>query len=196
MRATDGSISAEFQSVRLGLGDGLAGLAAKTRKAYWTADYFADHRFQHTGGHRPRRRGRGHRRHLWDAAHRGRRLRRCPLRREPVPAAVQPRRGRPSRLAGDPRRCLDRPGPGAGRDRAGPRGTLGGSRHGPSPHRRCRAGGGRTGALASSILARLGRTGRATDCGRRSPRGRNRRARRVHRGGADRPSHGGARPTP
>ena len=49
MRATDGSISAEFQSVRLSLGDGLGGLAAKTRKAYWTADYFADHRFQHTG---------------------------------------------------------------------------------------------------------------------------------------------------
>ena len=49
MRATDGSISAEFQSVRLGLGDGLGGLAAKTRKAYWTADYFADQRFQHTG---------------------------------------------------------------------------------------------------------------------------------------------------
>jgi len=49
MRATDGSISAEFQSVRLGLGDGLGGLAAKTRKAYWTADYFSDHRFQHTG---------------------------------------------------------------------------------------------------------------------------------------------------
>ncbi len=49
MRATDGSISAEFQSVRLSLGDGLGGLAAKTRKAYWTADYFADQRFQHTG---------------------------------------------------------------------------------------------------------------------------------------------------
>jgi DNA-binding PucR family transcriptional regulator len=49
MRATDGSISAEFQSVRLDLGAGLGGLAAKTRKAYWTADYFADHRFQHTG---------------------------------------------------------------------------------------------------------------------------------------------------
>ena len=49
MRATDGSISAEFQTVRLGLGHGLGGLAAKTRKAYWTVDYFADHRFQHTG---------------------------------------------------------------------------------------------------------------------------------------------------
>ncbi len=49
MRATDGSISAAFQSVRLALGDGLGGLAASTRKAYWTADYFADRRFQHTG---------------------------------------------------------------------------------------------------------------------------------------------------
>jgi GAF domain-containing protein len=49
MRATDGSISAEFQTVRLSLGHGLGGLSASTRKAYWTADYFADHRFRHTG---------------------------------------------------------------------------------------------------------------------------------------------------
>lgn len=49
MRATEGSISGAFQSVRLALGDGLGGLAASTRKPYWTADYFADHRFQHTG---------------------------------------------------------------------------------------------------------------------------------------------------
>ncbi|MDQ6715203.1 MAG: GAF domain-containing protein, partial [Actinomycetota bacterium] len=49
MRATDGSISPAFQAVRLALGDGLGGLAASTRKAYWTADYFADRRFQHTG---------------------------------------------------------------------------------------------------------------------------------------------------
>lgn len=49
MRATDGSISAAFQAVRLALGDGLGGLAASTRKSYWTADYFADRRFQHTG---------------------------------------------------------------------------------------------------------------------------------------------------
>ncbi|MDQ2782837.1 MAG: helix-turn-helix domain-containing protein [Actinomycetota bacterium] len=48
VRATDGSISAQFQSVRLSLGDGLGGLAASARKAYWTADYFADERFQHT----------------------------------------------------------------------------------------------------------------------------------------------------
>jgi len=49
MRATDGSISGAFQVVRLALGDGLGGLAASTHKAYWTADYFADRRFQHTG---------------------------------------------------------------------------------------------------------------------------------------------------
>ncbi len=49
MRATDGSVSVEFQNVRLPLGHGLGGLVASTRKPYWTADYFADHRFQHTG---------------------------------------------------------------------------------------------------------------------------------------------------
>ncbi|MGI8718564.1 MAG: helix-turn-helix domain-containing protein [Lapillicoccus sp.] len=48
MRATDGSVSAAFQSLRLALGDGLGGLAAATRKPYWTADYLADRRFQHT----------------------------------------------------------------------------------------------------------------------------------------------------
>lgn len=49
MRATDGSVSTEFQTVRLSLGHGLGGLVAKTHKPYWTADYFNDHRFQHTG---------------------------------------------------------------------------------------------------------------------------------------------------
>ena len=49
MRATDGSVSAVFQSVRLALGAGLGGLVASTHKPYWTADYFNDHRFQHTG---------------------------------------------------------------------------------------------------------------------------------------------------
>jgi DNA-binding PucR family transcriptional regulator len=49
MRATDGSVSAEFQRVRLSLGDGLGGLVASTHKPYWSADYLADHRFQHTG---------------------------------------------------------------------------------------------------------------------------------------------------
>ena len=49
MRATDGSVSARFQSVRLSLGDGLGGLVASTHRPYWTADYFADERFSHTG---------------------------------------------------------------------------------------------------------------------------------------------------
>ena len=48
MRATDGSVSAAFQSVRLSLGDGLGGLVAATHKPYWTADYQADQRFSHT----------------------------------------------------------------------------------------------------------------------------------------------------
>ncbi len=48
MRATSGSVSAAFQSVRLALGDGLGGLVASTRKPYWTADYAADSRFAHT----------------------------------------------------------------------------------------------------------------------------------------------------
>ncbi len=43
------SVSTEFQTVRLSLGHGLGGLVAKTHKPYWTADYFNDHRFQHTG---------------------------------------------------------------------------------------------------------------------------------------------------
>lgn len=48
MRATDGSVSADFQSLRLSLGDGLGGLVASTHKPYWTADYSADQRFSHT----------------------------------------------------------------------------------------------------------------------------------------------------
>lgn len=48
MRVTDGSVSAEFQSLRLSLGDGLGGLVASTHKPYWTADYSADQRFSHT----------------------------------------------------------------------------------------------------------------------------------------------------
>ena len=48
MRATDGSVSAAFQSLRLELGAGLGGLVASTRKPYWTADYREDHRFRHT----------------------------------------------------------------------------------------------------------------------------------------------------
>lgn len=48
MRATDGSVSAAFQSVRLELGAGLGGLVASSRKPYWTPDYWNDERFHHT----------------------------------------------------------------------------------------------------------------------------------------------------
>ncbi|HEY8721426.1 helix-turn-helix domain-containing protein [Pengzhenrongella sp.] len=50
MRATDGSVSPTFQTLRLPLGAGLGGLVAQTRRPYWTADYFADDRFEHTRG--------------------------------------------------------------------------------------------------------------------------------------------------
>jgi hypothetical protein len=46
MRATDGSVSAAFQQLRLPLGAG--GLVAGTHKPYWTADYPVDLRFRHT----------------------------------------------------------------------------------------------------------------------------------------------------
>ncbi|MFG1817362.1 helix-turn-helix domain-containing protein [Kribbella sp. NPDC049174] len=48
MRATDGSVSAAFQQLRLPLGAGLGGLVAETYKPYWTADYPSDSRFRHT----------------------------------------------------------------------------------------------------------------------------------------------------
>ncbi|WP_246267378.1 helix-turn-helix domain-containing protein [Nonomuraea typhae] len=49
MRVTDGSTSAAFQALRLGMGDGLGGLVAQTARPYSTADYPADSRFHHTG---------------------------------------------------------------------------------------------------------------------------------------------------
>ncbi|GAA3242358.1 GAF domain-containing protein [Pseudonocardia petroleophila] len=48
MRATAGSVSARFQTLRLPLGAGLGGLVAQTRRPYWTADYPADERYDHT----------------------------------------------------------------------------------------------------------------------------------------------------
>ncbi|PRX48427.1 sugar diacid utilization regulator [Prauserella shujinwangii] len=48
MRVTDGSASALFQQVRLGMGEGLGGLVAQTARPYATADYPADDRFEHT----------------------------------------------------------------------------------------------------------------------------------------------------
>ncbi|MER7951330.1 GAF domain-containing protein [Streptomyces sp. NPDC096079] len=48
MRVTEGSVSARFQQVRLGMGEGLGGLVAQTARPYVTDDYFQDPRFQHT----------------------------------------------------------------------------------------------------------------------------------------------------
>ncbi|MFJ5217307.1 helix-turn-helix domain-containing protein [Streptomyces sp. NPDC088354] len=48
MRVTEGSVSARFQRVRLGMGEGLGGLVAQTAMPYVTESYFEDERFCHT----------------------------------------------------------------------------------------------------------------------------------------------------
>lgn len=48
VRVTDGSVSALFQDIVLGMGEGLGGLVAQTARPYATADYFNDKRFRHT----------------------------------------------------------------------------------------------------------------------------------------------------
>ncbi|MEV4439654.1 GAF domain-containing protein [Streptomyces sp. NPDC049577] len=48
MRVTDGSVSAGFQQLRLGMGEGLGGLVAQTARPYATDDYLDDPRFRHT----------------------------------------------------------------------------------------------------------------------------------------------------
>ncbi|MFD7028639.1 helix-turn-helix domain-containing protein [Streptomyces sp. NPDC059917] len=48
MRVTDGSVSAAFQQLRLGMGEGLGGLVAQSARPYASADYRADDRFKHT----------------------------------------------------------------------------------------------------------------------------------------------------
>ncbi|MGW3014365.1 GAF domain-containing protein, partial [Streptomyces sp. NPDC001219] len=48
MRVTDGSVSARFQQLRLGMGEGLGGLVAQTARPYVTDNYFHDERFRHT----------------------------------------------------------------------------------------------------------------------------------------------------
>ncbi|WP_426362140.1 helix-turn-helix domain-containing protein [Streptomyces sp. E-08] len=49
MRVTDGSVSAAFQQLRLGMGEGLGGLVAQTARPYASTDYRTDHRYRHTG---------------------------------------------------------------------------------------------------------------------------------------------------
>ncbi|MFH0241322.1 helix-turn-helix domain-containing protein [Streptomyces sp. HK10] len=48
MRVTEGSVSADFQQLRLGMGEGLGGLVAQTARPYVTDDYMRDERFLHT----------------------------------------------------------------------------------------------------------------------------------------------------
>ncbi|MPZ95603.1 MAG: GAF domain-containing protein [Propionibacteriales bacterium] len=50
MRVTNGSTSAQFQLVRLGMGEGLGGLVAQTGRPYATSSYHQDSRFNHTTG--------------------------------------------------------------------------------------------------------------------------------------------------
>ena len=112
MRATDGSVSARFQQLRLSLGAGLGGLVASTHRPYWTADYFADERFRHTSP-------------IDTAVGDEGLVAICgtPLlvKDEFVgvlfaanrsPRTFTPRRGRPARLAGRPRRGVAGAGPG------------------------------------------------------------------------------------
>ncbi|MEU6059623.1 GAF domain-containing protein [Streptomyces sp. NPDC047097] len=49
MRVTSGSVSATFQQLRLGMGEGLGGLVAQTARPYASTDYRTDRRFKHTG---------------------------------------------------------------------------------------------------------------------------------------------------
>ncbi|MEU4277314.1 GAF domain-containing protein [Streptomyces tanashiensis] len=49
MRVTEGSVSAAFQQLRLGMGEGLGGLVAQTARPYASTDYRTDHRYRHTG---------------------------------------------------------------------------------------------------------------------------------------------------
>jgi GAF domain-containing protein len=48
MRVTEGSASALFQQLRLGMGEGLGGLVAQTARPYSTSGYLVDKRFRHT----------------------------------------------------------------------------------------------------------------------------------------------------
>ncbi|PSK86912.1 DNA-binding PucR family transcriptional regulator [Murinocardiopsis flavida] len=48
MRVTSGSVSARFQQLRLGAGEGLGGLVAQTVHPYVTSNYLTDTRFTHT----------------------------------------------------------------------------------------------------------------------------------------------------
>lgn len=48
MRVSDGTVSADFQQIRLPLGAGLGGLVAAHHAPYWTPNYLADVSYRHT----------------------------------------------------------------------------------------------------------------------------------------------------
>ncbi len=50
MKVTDGTTSAAFSQLRLGLGEGLGGLVAQTGMPYFTSNYMNDPQFRHTNG--------------------------------------------------------------------------------------------------------------------------------------------------
>lgn len=50
MKVTDGTTSAAFSQLRLGLGEGLGGLVAQTGMPYFTSNYRNDPQFRHTNG--------------------------------------------------------------------------------------------------------------------------------------------------
>ena len=117
MRATAGSVSARFQTLRLPTGAGLGGLVAQTRRPYWTADYPADEPLP--AHQRDRRRGRrgGPGRHLRHPAAGRRPVRRGAVRLQPQPPPVPPRRGGAARLAGHAGRGVAGADPAGHRDR-------------------------------------------------------------------------------
>ena len=129
MRATDGSVSAAFQQLRLPVGAGLGRPGGRDAQA------LLDGGLPHGWAVRAHlcdrlcgwRRGVGG--DLRYAVDRGRRLRRRAVRLEPDPAAIQPRGGLAARLAGRT---------GGGDDRSGPGGCRGGCRAGAAIGSTCR----------------------------------------------------------
>ncbi len=116
MRVTDGSVSAEFQAVRLPLGAGLGGLVAQQGVPIASADYFRDERFPHTTTIDSAVRAEGLVSILGVPLKRGSQVIGVLFAADRRRAGLLPGRGRAAVLAG--RACRGRPGqrPAAGRD--------------------------------------------------------------------------------
>ena len=99
MRVTEGSVSARFQQLRLGMGEGLGGLVAQTARPYVTDDYFDGRALPAHRRHRRGRRRRGPGRHPRRAADAGRPPRhRRAVRGGPPRTRLRARTGRAARL--------------------------------------------------------------------------------------------------